>query len=981
MSFFWFFLAIVFFALWRSARSSNKNDQSANSYGQGYWDGYRAFGNKVSELLRSDEVSKHRLRQLVDEGNGVVADSAGNAAMPRCEELGIIPEGTDEYDDEPMEIPRAIYTEAVAPQPVLSTEDIAARKEKETLQNLNILLYVASFLIVAAAALFVTLVMPAGVKLFSLIFVTLAFYISGMALYSNSQRLRPAATAFVGTGLAILPFIGFALTSLGGFSGEVAWLITSIVGLLAYAVAATRLQSELVSYLTMAFVLSLALSAVSTLSLSIVWYFIVMIGVSLLCNSLHILWPTALPRIFAKPIEKTGQITTPIALVASLLTGSSMDLFMYEVLYGIATAHYLVVWLEKRERMCEAVVRVLAHITLIIVALDVTDVMTSSGQQVQFGVWMLVLALLQAGYSLLRVRPNEDQEGVQVERIFVVVSLVMLVAGMCWWAGDVYMARWTTLSLVVIGGLSLAATVRFREAGWAYVGLVASVALPYVLARGVFEPPVSYEVVAGGFTILALFALMGLERARALAKSQSIRALLSVAAGTYAALVAISGLLMGDGISIGWTMLLSGGIYVALSYLLKSVTIEIIGALFGIVSIIAWVNESSIASDWQLLVTIVVAAVLLVAGAAAHHLNGERERRTALAGLGAAVFACLVATAVTSSIDPAVYRTATALLLLASVAGVALRVTLKDTKNTLTQISRLVYFAYPLLGLIVAWQAGMGWVTLACVVYTGIFWIGSHVEKIPGVMIAGNVALVCALTALWYWLEFDSEWLLRGVVWLSAAIFYAIYWLMVSKKDEWRQLASLVSVWVVLGLVALAYVFASTNEFVLAAAGSLLAIALTLGVHGHLQSKTNYVEAAVYIGTFALQRIVSVLIPESNLVFYGHWWALTIGLVALWRKGEYKTRAIIALAFVTGSTGVYALMGEPGYPLVFLVEHLLVLTAGALLRKSWVMWWGVVSVVLAVLYFLRDYTFLAPLFLGILLIIFVVWRLTKIGKK
>ena len=39
------------------------------------------------------------------------------------------------------------------------------------------------------------------------------------------------------------------------------------------------------------------------------------------------------------------------------------------------------------------------------------------------------------------------------------------------------------------------------------------------------------------------------------------------------------------------------------------------------------------------------------------------------------------------------------------------------------------------------------------------------------------------------------------------------------------------------------------------------------------------------------------------------------------------------------------------------------------------------SVVLAVLYFLRDYTFLAPLFLGILLIIFVVWRLTKIGKR
>lgn len=243
------------------------------------------------------------------------------------------------------------------------------------------------------------------------------------------------------------------------------------------------------------------------------------------------------------------------------------------------------------------------------------------------------------------------------------------------------------------------------------------------------------------------------------------------------------------------------------------------------------------------------------------------------------------------------------------------------------------------------------------------------------------MALIYTLSTLWNWLEFDPEWHLQGVAWLGAAIFYGIYWLMVDKKDEWRQLASLVSVWVVLGLVTLVYIFTGTSEFVLSAAGSLLAIALTLGAHGYLQGKANYVEAAVYIGTFALQRMVSVLIPDANLVFYGHWWALTIGLVAWWRKGEYKTRAIIALAFVTGSTGIYALMGEPGYPLVFLVEHLLVLTAGALLRKSWVMWWGVISVVLAVLYFLRDYTFLAPLFLGILLIIFVVWRLTKIGKK
>lgn len=455
----------------------------------------------------------------------------------------------------------------------------------------------------------------------------------------------------------------------------------------------------------MAFVLSLALSAVSTLSLSIIWYFIVTIGVSLLCNSAHILWPNVLPHIFAKPVEQTGQITTPIALVASFFTGTQMDLFMYEVLYGVATAHYLVVWLEKRELVYEVVVRVLAHVTVLIVAADVTDITMGSGQQVQLGIWISALALLQAGYSLVRIRPKGDREHAQIEKLFIALALGMLVVGMCWWIGNEYVARWTAVSLVTIGGLSLAVTFRLREAGWAYVGLAASAILPYVVARGVFEPPVSYEVVAGGFTILAFFALMGLERASSLGRSVAVRTLLSVAVGIYATLVAISGLLTGDGVSIGWTMLLSGGIFITLSYLLRTAAIEIVGALLGVASIVAWVNESTIDLDWQLLVTVSVSTALLLVGAGVHHFNGERARRDALAGLGAAVLACLVVTAA-GNLDPAVTRTATAILLLASVASVAVRFILKDSASALKQISQLVYFIYPLLGLVVAWQAG-----------------------------------------------------------------------------------------------------------------------------------------------------------------------------------------------------------------------------------------------------------------------------------
>jgi hypothetical protein len=105
-----------------------------------------------------------------------------------------------------------------------------------------------------------------------------------------------------------------------------------------------------------------------------------------------------------------------------------------------------------------------------------------------------------------------------------------------------------------------------------------------------------------------------------------------------------------------------------------------------------------------------------------------------------------------------------------------------------------------------------------------------------------------------------------------------------------------------------------------------------------------------------------------------------IMLAAVLRK-QYHIRAIIALAFITGATGIYALIGDPGYQLLFLIEHLAVAIVAALMRKQWAMWWGIIATVVAVVYFLRNFTALALLFIGFLLIVFVVWRLLKVGKK
>lgn len=970
-------LIAIFLTLWLQARAQLNDKQggehgtSPDDYGQGYWDGYRAFGEQASTLIDapSAEISSE-LQKLIaagEHGETSAYGELGSTTSPL--ETSSAPVVSD---DEVM-----LHNDSWLQDQEQAEED----EERETLRNLNILLYVASFLIVAAAALFVTLVMPAAVKLLSLIFVTLAFYATGLIMHANSTRLQPAATAFVGTGLAILPFIGFALTSLGGMSGEVAWLVTSLLGLVAYGVAAARLQSELISYLTMAFVISLALSAVSVLSLSIMWYFIVMMGVSLLCNLVAIMRPEALPSVFVLPVDQTSRLTTPIALAASLLVAGTMDLFMYQVLYGLATAHYLVIWLLQREWVYELVVRAMAHVTLLIVAVDVTQLLSvtaSTESRASFGVWVAALAALQVIYSIVRVRPAVSEEIGQVERIIIAIALIVMGFAQTLWLGSEYVYELTAANLTVVGVLALWTTMRFREAGWAYVGLGVSIVLPFVVLRGIIAPAVPFEVIAGGFTILGLCALVVLDRVTVVERSQAVRQMLGVGAGAYALVVAFSGLLTGEGLHLMWTTFLAGGLYVGLSYLLRTPALEVVGAIFGILAVVSGVGELDVSQDWRVVLSALLSAVALLLGAALHHSRGEKARRSSVIVLAAAMLSALVFAAVGATMATQVL--AVIILLASALVGVGGLLALQKKDDVVASVSRFAYAVYPFLALIVAWQLGAGWVALVFAVAAGVLWVSSYAEKAPALMIAGNVALVSLLVTLWVWLEFDRSWMVFGVAWLASAVLYGLYWLAFDKKDKYRQWIALGSIWVALAASSIVHIWHGDPLFVVAAAGSLLAGAALLGVQGYLDKEYSYIETAAYIATFAAQRITEMLIPETNMVVYAHWWAAVIAVAALLRSSNRQVRAIIALAFVTGSTGIYALLGQSGYQMVFLVEHLIILTASALLRASWAMWWGLVATILAVLYFLRDYTFLAPLFLGVLLIIFVVWRLSRMGE-
>lgn len=228
----------------------------------------------------------------------------------------------------PGQMPGAVAHQMPAPQDPAA---LAARKAKRETQNINITLYVASLLMVAAAALFVGSSLPVAARLVGVWFGTGLFYAAGLILHGRVPRLRPAAVAFTGTGLAIVPFAGIASYTLGFPDAPGVWLATSLVGTAAYAFAAVRLNSRLVVYLSVAFLLSAAWSSVAIVGAALAWYFAALIVFSAVLSIMGILLARSgrdtgkAASLYAKPLQDLGPWFAPTGLAGSLVVGTMLN--------------------------------------------------------------------------------------------------------------------------------------------------------------------------------------------------------------------------------------------------------------------------------------------------------------------------------------------------------------------------------------------------------------------------------------------------------------------------------------------------------------------------------------------------------------------------------------------------------------------------------------------------------------------------------
>jgi hypothetical protein len=147
-------------------------------------------------------------------------------------------------------------------------------KKLHVIDGAVILLYLGSFMLLAAIGLYIAIGGGTTIKALLAMLMTAGFYGAGTLLYRHSDRLKPVGATFIAIAMAILPMAGAAVYyyAFDQSYGPAVWLVTSIVAIGLYGHALYLLRSPLISYLIVFSSLSVVLASISSIGLATFYY-------------------------------------------------------------------------------------------------------------------------------------------------------------------------------------------------------------------------------------------------------------------------------------------------------------------------------------------------------------------------------------------------------------------------------------------------------------------------------------------------------------------------------------------------------------------------------------------------------------------------------------------------------------------------------------------------------------------------------------
>lgn len=1009
----WFILAVLFFILYMDKKNALTKLQNEGGYDRGYVDGYNA---RIAEEKRGVQSVNSQKPTIFNQPKPVTA--ASHAQAPRH----VV---TADIYPTPKPVSVAVNTPV---EPKMS----AAEKAKHDLQNINTTLYVASFLLVAAAALFVSAIdLSKTVRFMGVWLVTLAFYFAGLILYKKVEKLRPAAVAFVGTGLALLPFTGFAMFSFILPNAPACWFITSLIGLVAFVAASVILNNQVIAYLAIAFGASLAVSSIAILNIGFIWYFVVLILFGSFMTVIASLKPSWVPECFSKPVQQSNQWIVPLTIVGSLMSVNNLTTLDYAVISLVSAIYYGGVAassLEQRE-VGTFVARFLATLSVLLFTYHYSSSWTAVSIALSIcGVIQLTISTLSLPKKSA-VNPNSNNE------VWLWLGLGMQLFAPVMALNSADWAKIVLVQLLALFISSLAVGFYLRRVVLSVFATIALIFIPVIWGLNIIVPPIEYHFIALIFIVISSILLCLRSINKFVAKSPVLRQY--IVANFAIFLVEALAFTFHINIPVGWGLCIwiwaTALVYVAM-WLERQPVLSLIANGMILVSVIRFIQpfiEPHLISLMYLVLSTITVAVL--AGMRLNKYSNYKEYW--LINLAAFVIVALGytfqpdfvtawglsiwvwATLLVYSVMyiekmPALSFIANGMILVSVIRFVQTNVDFQWISLMylgLSAVTLLVLYLMTLnkysnfrqywvmnfvvfliesilysLSLNSGWSLGI-WLSASILVYAL-----TYVEKQPISIIAANILFLVAV----YWfidlVQVDLMW--RGLVelWISGPVFYLSYWLLASlSKNNYAKYFwwSAISLGVV---ISLANIISLDKQISIWASVSISAVSVAIIVEGWLNKQLEYVSVGVILGNIGLQRILYVVAPDTNFLVYTHWWALVFALLSYIyyknnRKQDSTILLYIGLSLMTIFTGAAALgyigSGDVPYQVIFILEHIVLLIAGLIASKKVLTTWGAVAAILAVLWMLRNFGWVLLAFAGIALIAAAIYALMRQNKN
>lgn len=323
-----------------------------DTYQQGYADGHRAGWHAALQAAAKQSTAQ--------------ANHADPVAAPAVATLSretMAPVSAAVASDPPNPLPQALWHPNPAPQIAVSPalgrlipEKVQARlaslkKHRRDQANINVALYTASMLLIAAAWLFAGFNISGAARFGSLCLLTALFYGAGLVLHAKVKRLQPAGLAFTGTALALVPITGFALNAFVLQVPALSWFITSVIGTAAYLFAALRLRSVVLVWLTLTFMVSSQFAGLSVLGSAIIWYLVVMIAFAAVLNAIDAVLPGRVQQSrLLQPLKQLSPFLVPAVVVSSFVLYSQLTSRGQAFALAVSASYYLVLLVVSPQR-------------------------------------------------------------------------------------------------------------------------------------------------------------------------------------------------------------------------------------------------------------------------------------------------------------------------------------------------------------------------------------------------------------------------------------------------------------------------------------------------------------------------------------------------------------------------------------------------------------------------------------------------------